>query len=83
MEEDQVLQAVARDQESPPFSGQSVQGQGLGTLSRTKKGQKGPGHEYWSRRPGNKAGGAPGKFTKKRTAKAERKIDKKLEQEEG
>lgn len=49
-------------------------------MSRTKKGSKGPGYEYWSARPFNKGGGllSPkgGKHTKKRTHKAERQIGK-------
>lgn len=39
-------------------------------MSRTSHGSKGPGYEYWSRRPGD--GWYPGKFTKRVTAKAER-----------
>lgn len=46
-------------------------------MSRTKKGSKGPGYEYWSRRPGNANGGIPGKLTKRRTHKAERQARKK------
>lgn len=46
-------------------------------MSRTIKGSKGSGHEYWSRRPFNRHGGqiSPngGKHTKKRTHKAERR----------
>lgn len=49
-------------------------------MSRTVKGSKGPGYEYWSARPFNKGGGelSPngGKHTKKRTHKAERQIGK-------
>lgn len=45
-------------------------------MSRTRRGGKGPGYEYWSARPFNQAGGTisphGGKHTKKRTHKAER-----------
>lgn len=45
-------------------------------MSRTKKGSKGPGHEYWTARPGNKQGGRPGRATKRRTHRAERRLGK-------
>lgn len=45
-------------------------------MSRTKKGSKGPGNEFWTARPGNKQGGVPGKATKKQTHKAERRLAK-------
>lgn len=51
-------------------------------MSRTFKGKKGVGYEYWSRRPCNKNGGNPGKYTKKRTHKLERIENKKLEKED-
>jgi hypothetical protein len=41
-------------------------------MSDTKRGGKDHSYEYWSARPFNKAGGMVGKFTKKRTHKAER-----------
>lgn len=41
-------------------------------MSRTNKGSKGPGYEYWSGRPFNRGGGAIGAAAKKRTHKAER-----------
>jgi hypothetical protein len=44
-------------------------------VSRTNKGSKSPGYEYWSRRPFNKFGGAIGKYAKRRTHKAERRAD--------
>jgi hypothetical protein len=44
-------------------------------MSRTKKGSKG-NKEYWKARPGNKQGGVPGKFTKKQTHRAERRLAK-------
>jgi len=46
-------------------------------MSRTKKGKKAIGYEYWSKRPGsNKCGAVPGKETKKRTHRSERKQGK-------
>lgn len=50
-------------------------------MSRTEKKQKGPGFEYWSRRPFNKHGGLIGKFTKRRTHKAERHMGKAIQPE--
>ena len=44
-------------------------------MSRTRRGEKAPGYDYWTKRPGNKGGAPPGKFTKKMTHKAERKIN--------
>ncbi|SAL02787.1 hypothetical protein AWB80_08439 [Caballeronia pedi] len=45
-------------------------------MSRSIRGGKGPGFEYWTARPFNKHGGTlspnGGKFHKKRTHKAER-----------
>lgn len=46
-------------------------------MSRTNKGKKAPGYEYWTNRPGNKHGGVPGKFTKRLTRRAERRNSKK------
>lgn len=50
-------------------------------MSRTKKGSKGPGYEYWSARPGNRNGGTisphGGKHTKKYTHRVERHTNKK------
>lgn len=45
-------------------------------MSRTKKGGKGPGCEYWSARPGNRCGGSPGASTKRFTHRAERQEGK-------
>lgn len=49
-------------------------------MSRTCKGTKAPGYEYWSARPHNKCGGTlslrGGKHHKKRTHKAERQAAK-------
>ena len=43
-------------------------------MSRTRHGSKGPGHEFWSRRPGsNRNGCNPGPFAKKVTHRAERR----------
>lgn len=39
-------------------------------MSRSKKGKKGPGYEYWSKRP--MSGRPPGKKTKKLTHRKER-----------
>jgi hypothetical protein len=44
-------------------------------MSRTKKGSKGPGYEYWSKRPGKLS--TPGKDAKKRTHRLERLDGKK------
>lgn len=52
-------------------------------MSRTKKGQKGPGHEYWSKRPLSSAHGAvPGRITKDITNGKERMAARKLEKKE-
>jgi hypothetical protein len=52
-------------------------------MSRTRKGSKGAGHEYWSKRPNSMS--VPGKESKKRTHRLERIEDKKVEKipEEG
>lgn len=47
-------------------------------MSRSKKEQRPPGYEYWSKRPCSNAHGAePGRFTKRRTHKLERVQNKK------
>lgn len=46
-------------------------------MSRTKKGKKAPGAEYWSRRPHNKHGSPPGPITKKLTHRTERQQGKR------
>lgn len=46
-------------------------------MSRTKKGGKAPGYEYWSRRPFNRCGQYPGPASKKRTHKTERANNKR------
>lgn len=43
-------------------------------MSRTQKGSKGPGHEYWSRRSEHRQ---PGKLSKKLTVREERREAKK------
>lgn len=45
-------------------------------MSRSKKGSKGPGYEYWSKRPGE-SGATPGEFSKNRTHRLERLEAKK------
>lgn len=45
-------------------------------MSKTTKGGKGPGFEYWSARPGNRAGGIPGRITKTNTHRTERRQGK-------
>jgi len=49
-------------------------------MSRTKRGAKGSGYEYWSRRPYNRHGGLIGPFTKRMTHKAERREGKALDE---
>lgn len=49
-------------------------------MSRTIRNKKDPSYEYWSARPGNKAGGIPGSFTKHVTHKRERQQAKRLSQ---
>ena len=51
-------------------------------MSRTKKGKKSPGDEYWTNRPGNIGGGSPGPATKKRTHRIERRQGRKRTQQE-
>lgn len=47
-------------------------------MSRSRKGSKGIGAEYWSKRPiSNKHGAIPGKETKRLTHRAERREAKK------
>ncbi|MCB5206097.1 hypothetical protein [Methylovorus mays] len=41
-------------------------------MSKSIKGAKGPGHEYWSRRPQGGGNGTPGAYNKSLTHKAER-----------
>ncbi len=43
-------------------------------MSRSFAGSKGPGFDYWSRRPGNRSGGnPPGKISKQFTHRRERR----------
>lgn len=51
-------------------------------MSRSRKGKKGPGYEYWSRRPGSKKMLAPGKDAKKLNTRLERIQGKKEAKEE-
>lgn len=52
-------------------------------MSRTKKGTKAPGHEYWGKRPVSRNhGGTPGRITKTRTHRLERIEGKKKVKEE-
>lgn len=48
-------------------------------MSRTRKGTKPPGYEYWSKRPFSISG--PGAFAKRRTHRGERAEGKKQAQE--
>lgn len=45
-------------------------------MSRTIKGSKPVGYDYWTARPCNKGGGCVGKYTKIRTHRAERRQGK-------
>lgn len=51
-------------------------------MSRTNRGSKCVGYDYWSARPLNKGGGLAGKWTKKFTARIERRNAKKLASDE-
>lgn len=46
-------------------------------MSKTKKGSKGMGHDYWSKRPGTKKNSNPGKDAKKLNVRLERIEGKK------
>ena len=50
-------------------------------MSRTKKGKKSGGYEYWTARPGNMGGAPPGKDSKRKTHRAERRINKKAKEQ--
>ena len=45
-------------------------------MSRTRKGSKGPGHEFWSPRPPNQHGASPDRRTKTQTHRTERRVAK-------
>lgn len=45
-------------------------------MSRSIRGGKAPGLEYWTPRPGNRCGASPGAATKRRTHRAERQDGK-------
>lgn len=47
-------------------------------MSRSIRGSKPVGYDYWSARPLNRGGGIVGKFTKTLTARIERRNDKTL-----
>ena len=47
-------------------------------MSRTKKGSKGCGYDFWSRRPGD---GHFGPVAKRITKRSERRIDKQMERQ--
>lgn len=47
-------------------------------MSRSIRGSKSVGYEYWSARPLNRGGGLVGKFTKTYTARIERRNSKTL-----
>lgn len=46
-------------------------------MSRSIRGGKAPGYEFWSKRPGNRGGSSPGAATKKQTHRVERQQGKK------
>lgn len=46
-------------------------------MSRTKRGSKAVGYDYWSARPCNRGGGLVGKFTKTLTSRIERRVAKR------
>lgn len=46
-------------------------------MSKTKKGSKGIGYDYWSKRPGTKKNSNPGKDAKRLNARMERIEGKK------
>lgn len=48
-------------------------------MSRSRKGQKPLGYDYWSPRPGNSTkGNSPGPGVKNRTVRKERRVEKKI-----
>jgi hypothetical protein len=49
-------------------------------MSRTVKGSKAPGYDFWSRRPGGKCG--YGKYEKQKTHEMERMQDKEIIRDE-
>lgn len=51
-------------------------------MSRTERGSKPSGYEYWSARPLNKGGGCVGVFTKTLTSRIERRNSKALVKDE-
>jgi hypothetical protein len=51
-------------------------------MSRTERGSKPVGYDYWSARPLNRGGGCVGGFTKTLTCRIERRNSKKLVRKE-
>jgi len=51
-------------------------------MSRTIKGHKGPGYDFWSRRPPNTGCQGYGPFAKKVTHRKERRINKRIAREQ-
>ena len=47
-------------------------------MSRSSKGSKGPGFDYWTPRPGNESGGRPGRVAKTHTHRVERQQARRL-----
>lgn len=47
-------------------------------MSRTIRGEKGPGYDYWNRRPTKGMWTFPGKFTKRWTHRKERRLGKEF-----
>ncbi len=47
-------------------------------MSKTKKGAKGPGFEYWGKRGGKRHGMEPGPYSKDQTHRAERRDGKSI-----
>lgn len=45
-------------------------------MSRTRRGSKGPGYEFWSPRPPNRRGATPDHKTKVMTHRLERRVAK-------
>jgi hypothetical protein len=51
-------------------------------MSRSKRGSKGPGYDYWTRRLGNNGCQGYGPYVKRRTHRLERLESKKIVQKE-
>jgi hypothetical protein len=48
-------------------------------MSKTIKKTRPAGFDYWTRRPGNCGGSPPGRITKNRTHKVERRLARRVE----